>query len=370
MLNVQKYLLSGKTLDDLHNELAIKATVHSQLPLVILNYSQIDSKKTDPIVRECRGLVLEADAWKLIARGFSRFFNWGEVQEEMKLFDFDHCCAHTKEDGSLVLLYNYHGEWRANTRGSFAEDLMQFQNFTWKEAILRAMGLNSYKDIHLDPNLTYVCEFCSIWNKVVRKYPDPKLFLLTAFNGEAELTLEDCDGIMSEPGGHYFHRPQRFDFNSIEEAQEYLARQAETDATYEGVVLRDQYNHRWKIKSSTYLGLHRLKGEVDNIFNPKHLLPFILTGNADELLLYFPEAEPAFRNTEQKANDAFQQLQAIWEQYHTIPTQKEFALSIVGKTPFTGLLFAIRKEFVENQTLDHLKKAWRDASQLIIKVLF
>ena len=63
MLNVQNYLRSGKTLDDLTDELGIKSTPHENLPLVILNYSQIDSPKTDAIVRECRGLILDKRDW-------------------------------------------------------------------------------------------------------------------------------------------------------------------------------------------------------------------------------------------------------------------------------------------------------------------
>lgn len=42
MLEVQKYLRSGKTFEDLTAELAIKVTVHDTLPLAILNYNQID----------------------------------------------------------------------------------------------------------------------------------------------------------------------------------------------------------------------------------------------------------------------------------------------------------------------------------------
>ena len=54
MLNVQKYLQT-KTLEDLNSEFAIKIAEHPDgLPLVILNYNQIESNpKTHPIIREC-----------------------------------------------------------------------------------------------------------------------------------------------------------------------------------------------------------------------------------------------------------------------------------------------------------------------------
>lgn len=368
MLQVQDYLKTH-TLEELNTSLGIKSTVHPALPLVILNYSQIDSPKTDPIVRECRGLVLEVGTWNLVARAFSRFFNWGEVQEEMKLFDFSNCSTQTKEDGSLALIYRYRDEWRINTRGSFAEDPMQFQTFTWKEAIVQALGVANLQKVRLHPDYTYVCEFCSPWNKVVRRYTMPDLYLLSMFQGEYELSIDECDDAWAlRPD--LLLRPQQFKFNNIEQVQEHLAKQAECDPTYEGVVIRDWQNFRWKVKSPTYLGLHRLKGEGDNIFNPKHLLPFVLTGEKDELLTYFPECQSAYQDTEKKVQDAFAQLQAVWEQYYAIPSQKDFALAILGKTPFTGILFTLRKELGDKQTPEELKKLWRNSTQTIIKVLF
>ena len=88
MLEVQKYLRSGKTFDDLSADFGVKSSFHPEDPLVILNYDQIESPKTNTIVRECRALTLETTNFDVVARSFSRFFNWGEVQDEMKYFDF------------------------------------------------------------------------------------------------------------------------------------------------------------------------------------------------------------------------------------------------------------------------------------------
>lgn len=198
MLQVQNYLLSGKSLADLTNEFGIVCKVHDNLPYVILNYDQIESKpKTHQIVRECRALILNTTDWSLVGRSFSRFFNWGEVADEMGDFDFSNFMVESKEDGSLVVIYwsEQLQSWLANTRGSFASDKMQFQNITWTEGFLLAIGATSLKDLEgiLDKSLTYVCEFCSPWNKVVRRYEQPKMYLLTIFQGENELTWEETD---------------------------------------------------------------------------------------------------------------------------------------------------------------------------------
>src|SRR3989344_2446115 len=136
MLNVQTYLRTpGNTLETLHNELGVEFAEHPTDPLVILNYSQIDSPKTNSIVMECRGLVLEKETWNIVAKAFNRFFNWGEVTEMMADFDWNNFTANTKEDGSLILFYYYGDHWRINTRGSFGEATINNTNITWKEHV-------------------------------------------------------------------------------------------------------------------------------------------------------------------------------------------------------------------------------------------
>lgn len=365
MLKVQEYLRANG-LDKLKEEFVIQTVIHPTLPLVILNYNQIDSPKTNEIVRECRGLTLELNSWKLVARSFSRFFNWGEVQDEMKLFDFSNCTIQSKEDGSLCIFYYYDGKWRVNTRGSFAEDRMQFQEFTWTEAICKALNIRNLDELgnRLNPNLSYVCEFCSPYNKIVRRYDTPTVFLLTVFNGEYEFPANDIKNITN-----FGVRPEMFEFHSIEEVQKHIEKRAETDKTYEGVVIRDCNNLRFKVKNQYYLSLHRLKGE-DNCFNPKHLLPFILSGDSDELLTYFPEAKEKYLECEAKVNAAFVQLSDIWRKCHQIESQKDFALAIVNETKFSGILFWLRKTKKNEQTIDDLKEMWRNSGDMIIKYLF
>lgn len=61
MLLVQDNLKTGlHTLDSLNRDLGISATRHSQHQnLVLLKYDQIESPMDNPIVQECRGLVLD-----------------------------------------------------------------------------------------------------------------------------------------------------------------------------------------------------------------------------------------------------------------------------------------------------------------------
>lgn len=396
MLKVQEYLRSGKTLEDLKNDLGIKVSYHpdNDNPLVILNYHQIDSPKTHPIIRECRGLVLDSRNYKIAARSFKRFYNWGEVQDEAKLFNFTNFHTQTKEDGSLVLIFKFEGKWYTNTRGSFAFDVMQDLQFhedvelqyTWQECILKALGVKSHDELdsRLDGRYTYVGELVSPYNKIVRKYDTPQVYLLTAFKGEKELTLEQCDQLQKDSKVS-FVRPGIFKFSKIEEIISYLKNNERKDPTFEGFIIRDDQNHRWKIKSDSYTALHRLKGEGDNIFNPKYQIPVILAGEEAEVLLHFEEATGSFLATKKRLEEEYQKLERVWQDTWQIKggkaNQKDFALAIQGRTPFTALLFKLRiqkinreratkKKMFYDETEELLQDIWRSSADLIYKTLY
>lgn len=372
MLEVQKYLQT-KTLDDLNKEYGVNIT-YQDGPLVILNYDQIESPKSIEAVKECRGLVLNKEDKSLVARSFPRFFNIGEMADELEKFNWNDFAAQEKIDGSLCLFYNFDGEWRVNTRGSFGsfpildadwkrERFAEAANYTWRDAILHGMGIKSLKELNgvLDPALTYVGEFTSLWNKVVRDYPTPKVHLLTRFAGE-----EEIGGAIEIP---LFQKVQEYPLRNLEDIKHFV--EDHPESTFEGVVIKDNEYRRWKCKNSRYLSYHKMKGaNGDGLYMPKNLIPFILSGEEGELLAIYPEIRDYFLKQKEKVDSSFAQLQNVWEQNYKIENQKEFALAIKGKTSFTGLLFQLRKELGVKQSLNDLKKYWRNSSDTILKFIF
>src|SRR4051812_551578 len=77
---VQHYLRSGGTLETLARDYAVTARRHGRFPnLVQLKYSQINSPMHEPIVQDCRGIILdEANNWAIASFPYRKFFNHGE----------------------------------------------------------------------------------------------------------------------------------------------------------------------------------------------------------------------------------------------------------------------------------------------------
>lgn len=357
MLEVQNYLKSGKTLVDLKNEYDINANWHPSLPIFKLNYG-LESPKLDPLVHECRSLVLDKD-FNLVARAFPRFFNLHEVSQINDNFNWGDFDTSEKLDGWLCVVFYYNNQWIISSRSAFGDNPIDGLDITFKEVVLKAID-PSRLDL-LDKTVSYVFEVCGKYTKIVREYEGVQCYLLSAFRGETELGDVTCDNfarILECP------RPEKLVFHSAQEVYAFIKEQEHNDKTYEGVVLRDSNNLRIKVKSSTYVALHRLRGEGNNIVSPKYIIPLILSGEDEEVLSYWIEFKDHFDKVRDRLELHEQRICDLWELTHHIEDQKEFALRIVNETPFCGILFTARKAG------RHPREIFRESPDMVYRVLY
>lgn len=105
MTAVQQFLRSGASPDDLQSLYRLWVSRHAGHPnLVGLCYNLVASPLAEPLVKECRGIVLdEANDWNAVARGFDKFFNLGDPLAD----DVDWASARVFEklDGTFVMAY-------------------------------------------------------------------------------------------------------------------------------------------------------------------------------------------------------------------------------------------------------------------------
>ena len=361
MLKVQEYLRDNG-LEKLVEDYKIVPTHHEKEPLVILNYDQIESPKTELFTHECRALTLDKRDWSIVARSFTRFFNYGEMAHLTSEFDWNQFEASSKEDGSLMVMYYWNGDWRVNTRGSFARGTICEGGPTW-ENLFWSLIDKKIVDNLLNRDYSFVFELCSPYNKIVTTYDKPKLFLLGIFSNKPNRLCDWPSPVVATIADELeVNCPTIRKFGDAQEVVDFLA-SSDLDATFEGYVLRDRSNMRLKVKNARYVALHHLRGNNGNLYLAKNLLPLILTGEAEETLVYFPEALDRYREFKKIVEEEESKLYKIWDEAKGIVSQKEFAQYIVPKTRLASILFDARKLGVSPQEL------WKSASDRILNIL-
>lgn len=352
-LNVQRFLRAGGTLAQLEEKL-VKHRRHGKHPsLVLLKYG-IMTDFSDPLVQECRGIVLdEADDWNVVGRAFDKFFNFGEGNAA----DIDWASARVQEklDGSLCTLYHYKDEWHVATTGTpdacgeVHDAGGTFADYFW--STFKAEGGELPEPWAKAEDLCFSFELMGPANRIVVVHSKPDLRLLSVRNrrtGE-QYPPEDYAPAVG------IRAVRSFPLSSVDEI--FASFEHISPVSQEGYVVVDELFNRIKIKHPGYVALHHAKDGM----GPKAFAEIARSGEVPEVIAAFPE----FGELLQAARDKYMMfvgaVTADYERLKGIEVQKDFALEAL-KTPYSACLFQMRKgkdlrEFSRSVPIDTLM-AW------------
>ncbi len=226
----------------------VSATPHEDpnVPYVILNYTPraAYAQEWNDATIHSRGLIFDKNTGEIIARGFPKFFNYGQLdRDEIKALEGP-VTVTDKMDGSLGILYKLpNGEYAISTRGSMNSD-----------QAVRATEIyrNKYSAHQPEEGKTYLFEIIYPENRIVLDYGDKEdIVLLGVQNNVTGLTEDLSDSSNKWPG----ETTEILPYSSFDEALK-----APIPENKEGLVL---YFHdsgqRVKLKGDTYLALHKAK---------------------------------------------------------------------------------------------------------------
>lgn len=327
-LAVQKFLRCGGTLEELRKP-PYSLIVKEEGSLVLLKYTQGVSDGFNPIVNECRGIVLDRDDnWFAVCHPFYRFYNAGQP-EAAKLGNSLN--VYEKCDGSLCKVYNYRGEWMcgSNTtidaRNTFIDGRFNF--FELVEAALATRGYTweTFTE-NLLPTYTYMFELICPETRQVVDYGDKRE--LVYLGDRNNYTLEEY---FTPIAGLTY--PKIYPLTTMEEiavAVEELGDNAE------GFVVVDENWNRNKVKSSNYFKLHY----AANNGRPK-VLEMIMSGEDTEFLAYFPQYKEQFDEMRGKMAEIsrYAELLRANTSYFWEEKRKGFVAAICVEKAFADFVF-------------------------------
>lgn len=320
--NVQPIALSylkDHSFQDLEDNFGICSRVNAVGDKVSLNYDQILSKPGDPVVAQCRGLVirprnfsfLKTPDWKteivgeadVLARPMDRFYNRGDFNAADVNWSDPELRVYEKLDGTMILLYwdPLHQRWHAGTRSVSEADLpiqkdhlsigdMTFSELFWYSLwqTLHQLGYGNtpaaaptpYDAVwpfldELDKSYTYVFELTGPHNRVVVKYAEKRVYLLAVRN-----TLTGVELPIENFSSRSFLHAQKW---SLHEPLALVAFIETCDpAKFEGAVVVDSNFNRQKVKSAAWAFSSRAKDMVTS--SPRAALECIIMNKLDDVI--------------------------------------------------------------------------------------
>lgn len=322
-------------LDALTSTLGI--TIKERDNLLVLDYDQIESPKQHPVVKECRGLILEKDTHKVVFRCMDRFFNYREA--DTLSHDYTNAVYFDKVDGSLIKIFFYNNRWYIATRGTIIADNETPFGVTFEWLVYKALQLdaNAFQESatkYLNPKISYNFEITSIENRVVTRYEGYTLHYLSARDTETGEYVDEAEAASAL--GAVLLEPVNAG-NSVEDVLSYVEKLPDLK---EGLIAYVDGKPICKFKSTKYVEVHHKRGNGISLNGVRRL---VIIGEDTEYLSYFPEELPLFEPYQIAYERLFKRLTAAWIALQDIEEQKDFALK-ANVFPFSSLLFSKRRD--------------------------
>lgn len=339
--------------------LSFKQETFEGKDVYVVDYDQIYSERHNPLCDVCRGVVVDADTEEVVCWPFNRFYNFGEGSLQEKEFEWNNSFSMSKEDGSLIKVYHWNGEWRIATRGTAfgantVTDLLgEEQGITFRQLFLKTLGATEEQfqkkmDSLFVRGSTIMFELCTKWNKVVTPYDEDKVFILGARFGKDVVnnqvfTISVAESFKRE--GMSLYSPEYYHFSSFQEAVDTAN---SLEGLREGFVVCDVNGNMVKIKSSVYVKVHKTRG---NGMTAKRVCDMVFENEHHEFVAYFPEVTEYVENIVNRYTSLFESAQNVYQSICDIGDQKQFALRAT-KHQFSGLLFSMRKGLSLKEAFD------------------
>jgi hypothetical protein len=262
--------------------------------LISLTYDQLKSDLKNPIVRQCRGIILDtSDYFKVISFPYEKFFNYCEGGAAK--IDWKTARVTEKVDGSLMILYFYKDQWHISSSGTpDASGNVHIEKSKRIEGVepikMSELFWNTWKNLYYQlpkkENFCYVFELFTTQNIVLVR---PKTDRIVLHGGRDMITFQEYppDEIAKEMG---WEAVESFKMDSLEEVL--VATRKLNPMEHEGFVVCDADFNRIKVKSPAYVAIAHFtekNGTLD-----RRLLEVIKTNDSEEFLGYFPEHKEKF----------------------------------------------------------------------------
>ena len=350
MPHVKNLIASNPTdyLDVLRDQFKINVVPEKQgddYRLVSLKYNQIESPMAEPIVQECRGMIVDIRRHAILAHPYNKFWNHGEHLSAP--IQWDTSRVQDKLDGSLMILYwdrlkpGFTTGWTVASSGHPVAGGNVNRNGT----TFAQLFWQTFSDLGMKkPDLTrayescFMLELCTNDNRIVVRHERPRVVCHGARHiaSEQEWSRAELEELCKALNWEIV---REFPISTADDCLKAAA--ALNPMHQEGFVVVDGLFNRVKIKSPQYVALHHMAGNGN--VTPRRVIELWQAGEVGEFLGYFENLEPDVRPVCDKLdNISFN----AWNDYlanKDLPTRKDYA-AVVKEKPWSSVCFKLIAE--------------------------
>jgi T4 RnlA family RNA ligase len=352
----------------------------------LMKYDMICAKWLEPLVRECRGTILRKGAtWEICSRPWRKFFNCQEGHSGIhtnelfsKWIESMDPYLMQKVDGTAIQVWydKGHKRWTASTLGTITPSKVGDYAFTFADLFWKVMGDGAQVFAHAEDyqNFTFMFELCTVYNRILTKYPTDRIFILSVRNNQTGeyWSIADLDAAAAAFG---VFMPARYTFKELgltdlESTGKFIEDAAKDNDKYgeysEGFVGYVNGVPIAKFKNNTYLSLHHLSGG-DTAHTKNVVIEAFFNASIDDMMKVLTDPMVAFVEALRKWYIA--KSAEIMADYHSISDgtyadQKAYALRVqqIADKGLMSLFFAskdkvIDKTFSQEDINNFFKKA-------------
>lgn len=275
--------------------------------LVLFKYTMGCSDYNEPLVLECRGLIVDKATLQPVCYPFNKFFN--SVEPHAAAIDWPTARVQQKVDGTLLCAWFWRDEWHFSTTGTIDCGILF-------PSIRADMAATHFTTTNLNPLYTYMFEWTSPRNQIVVPWAQPSFFLLGRRNNT---TLKE----EQLQGNEGFKVPAAYPLQSLRDVREAAAQLDWHNEDGEGFVVVDDNWNRVKVKNPEYVKAHYMRNNGNVGFAT--LWQVILDREEEEFIAYVPYLKDELRAIRKRVEEFEASVDFARHELQNISERKEYA---------------------------------------------
>ena len=361
---------------------AFGVSVKVENDLYQFKYDMISANWKEDLTRECRGVILRktANGWIVAARPWDKFFNVHEGHSGIhEAESFNAACGdfefHEKGDGTAIMVWFDHvkDHWRASTLGTITPanvgDIpdLTFDRLFWNT--LEANGFDSRMLGNEEKDYTFLFELCCAENRILTKYPDNRVYLLSIRHNESGEYTKEPSNYAYGLGALVPHKYtfKELGITTLDAAHEWVEGQASDVEKYgeysEGFCIYKDGAPIAKLKNRDYVDKHHAIGAGDILHTRNVVIERFFNGTLDDLMDVLVDAMKDYSDRLREwwvSNIVAQEAIVTEMRKHSFADQKAFALYLQEKVDgsFKSFYFANKDDVLSGYSLTPLLNDW------------